>query len=727
MRNKVALVALMTSTMLIPMSALAANKARLEGDQTPVTRDSLLPAGSLPESETIPLPHLKPEIGQVALLHVELPPLPKKRPIGIELPPHPLATGLLNARDLKLYKEAFAEADKRHWDRAIEIAHRADYKLPAKIIEWRYFSTYRNQASFDQIARFIEENPDWPGQDTLHRRAEQALVDPADQNRVLQWFARRSPVTGIGMYRYGDALIKSGKRDEGAKWLRKAWHSAEFTEDIELEFLKNYGDLLTKSDHEKRLDNLLWERETDAAVRLFPFLNEDLKKLATARIRLIRNSWNVDQAIRAVPAELQNDPGLTFERAKWRRSKALDDESRDLLFEVDDTVPRADKWWHERHVQARKLLAKGHITDAYNLASQHGLTNGADFAAAEWLSGWIMLRFLGDGKEALGHFTRLYENVSYPISRARGAYWIGRSHDALGDAMTAKNWYKVAAEFYTTYYGQMALHELGERKLPAIPKISRVKSPASKGASPDIQVLIVRHLAEIGVTKWARPFLLEIAEKAQSESDYIAAAELANDIDRPDYAIAIAKRASQLGTELVEINWPVPDLAIENPPIEPALMLAITRQESTFAIDAISWAGARGLMQLMPGTAKLVSRNLNVSYSKALLTADPAYNTLLGSTYLANQIERFNGSYVLAIAAYNAGPANVSRWIKEWGDPRSGDIDMIDWIEFIPFAETRNYVQRVIENLQIYRERLARDEGSPLKISYDINRGSATH
>ncbi|MCC3305057.1 lytic transglycosylase domain-containing protein [Sneathiella sp. HT1-7] len=729
MRKKFALVALMTSTMLIPLPVIAAGKATLGGiPSTPhVTTNGSLPVGTLPEGEFVPLPRSKPEIGPVALLMTDLPPIPFKRPIGIELPPHPLTTGLLSARDLKIYKEAFAAADNRQWNSALEISRRATYKLPAEVIEWRYFRAYRNHASFDQISRFIDDHPDWPGQRTLRRRAEQALDETVSRARILKWFAHYEPVTGIGMYRYGDALISIGKQADGTNWVRKAWLLGEFSKQTESEILKKYNGLLTTSDHEKRLDHLLWERETDAAVRLFPLLSEDAKKLATARIRLIRNSWNVDQAIRAVPADLQNDPGLIFERAKWRRRKALDDESRELLLEIDDTAPRADIWWPERHLHARKLLSKGHITEAYNLASQHGLTDGADFAAAEWLSGWIMLRFLNDGEQALLHFTRLYENVSYPISRSRGAYWIGRAKENLGEKVMAEYWYKVAAQYYTTYYGQMALHELGQKKLPAIPQIASARKLISNEGSKDEQILIVRHLAEIGAAKWTKPFLLAMTEKAQNESEYIAVADLATAIGRPDYAIAIAKRASQLGTELTEINWPTPSLAIQNPPIEPALMLAITRQESAFASDAVSWAGARGLMQLMPGTAKQVSRKLNVNYSKPLLTADPSYNAMLGSAYLASLIEKFNGSYVLAIASYNAGPANVSRWLKQWGDPRSGDIDMVDWIELIPFSETRNYVQRVIENLQVYRERLAEEDGSVLKISYDINRGMATH
>ena len=729
MRKELALVALMTSTMLVPAPVSAAGKTvpMKEAPSVTTTANAYIPKSNLLDDKIIPIPMLRPEISPVAFLHVALPPLPQKRPIGLELPPHPLATGLLSTRDLNIYKEAFEAAKKRQWNIALETANRATYKLPAKIIEWRYMTAYQNFASFDRIESFIKNNPTWPQQETLRRRAEQALVKPIGTDRTLQWFSNESPKTGIGMYRYGEALIASGQDLEGTSWIRRAWHIGNLTKGIEKDILKNYSGLLSESDHEERLDHLLWERQTTAAKRMLRFVGDGYEKLAIARIRLIKKSGNVDQAVRAVPAEFQNDPGLIFERTKWRRRKALNEESRELLFEVDNTVPRADKWWPERHFQARKLLAKGFITDAYDLASQHGLTNGKDFAAAEWLSGWITLRFLGDGEMALQHFIRLYENVSYPISRARGAYWIGRAEETLGDTVMAEYWYKVAAQYYTTYYGQMAIHELGRTKLPDIPEIALVKSLTSNGGSKDDQVLIIRLLTEIGMTNWTKPFLLEMTEKAQSPDDYIAIAELANKIGRPDYAIAVAKRASQLGTELTEINWPTPALAIRNPPIERALIFAITRQESAFAADAISGAGARGLMQLMPRTAKAVSRQLKVNYSKNLLTADPAYNARLGSAYLASLIEKFNGSYVLAIASYNAGPRNVNRWLKEWGDPRSGDIDMTDWIEFIPFSETRNYVQRVIENLQVYRERLAQDDDGILNISYDISRGSSTH
>ena len=669
----------------------------------------------------------KPDIVAHALFSARLTPRPRTRPMGLQLPPHPLATGLLNEADLKIYRQAFAAATDRQWHKARALATTATYKLPAKIIDWRWMTAYRNTASFEEIARFIEQNPSWPRQTVLQRRAEEALAKPVNQIRILNWFVTRTPITGIGMYRYGEALLENGKQTKGKSWIKQAWSVGNFPKKLERHILKKHLALFTQADHEKRLDRLLWERGATAATRMLPYVSKGQKKLAIARIRLMKMAGNVDAAVNSVPVELQNDPSLIYERAKWRRRKSLHDGSRELLLQIDETVPKAEKWWLERHIQARKLLAMGHVSDAYRLVSQHGLTEGGDFATAEWLSGWIALRFLGDHDVATKHFVRLFENVSFPISRARGAYWIGRTQLALNDTKKANFWFEIAARHYTTFYGQMALHEMGKRRLPLIPEINGPDASILTAYAMDERVMVIRHLGELEKSKWAKSFLLKMAEDVSRPEEYTYLAALATEIGRPDYAISVAKRAHQLGTDLTEINWPTKSVDLDNPAIELPLILAITRQESAFAIDAISSAGARGLMQLMPATAKNVSKKLNVSYSKSLLTEDANYNTLLGSSYLGNLIDRYNGSYVLAIASYNAGPSRVRSWIKEWGDPRTGEIDMVDWIELIPISETRNYVQRVIENLQVYRQRLNRNRISLLQIDKDINRGSETH
>ncbi|MEH6526356.1 MAG: lytic transglycosylase domain-containing protein [Sneathiella sp.] len=717
----------MASLMYAPSIGGATGKPVPLQEDTQIDRTQSAMATDAGRNNFVPTPRQKPEIGDLALLNVSTAPVPKKRPVGIALPPHPLSTGLLSKKDRVIYKQAFALATDRQWKKARSMARRAEYKLPAKIIDWRWMTAYRNKASFERISKFIENNPNWPRQSTLQRRAEEALVDPISADKTISWFNSREPLTGTGMLRYGEALIETGQPALGEDFVRRAWRKGNFPKDLERATLKNFQQLLTVEDHDSRLEHLLWERKATAATRMLPYASKGKSKLAMARIQLMMKKGNVDNAVRSVPSELQNDPGLIFERAKWRRQKSLHEESQDLLLQMDETVPRAEKWWRERHLQARKLLAKGHITDAYKLVSRHGLTKGGDFATAEWLSGWISLQFLGDPAIARQHFVKMYENVGYPISRARAAYWIGRADTTAREDALAKYWYEVAAQHYTTYYGQMAHFELGKSQLPMIPRLAEISPQTEKAYDADERTLIIRHLAELNKPKWTRYFLLEMAETAETTDDFKYLAKLASDIGRPDYAISVAKRASQRGTELTEINWPTNGAEADNPSIEKALVFAIMRQESAFASDAISSAGARGLMQLMPATAKYVSRSLKVSYSKYQLTEDPNYNALLGSSYLSGLVDEFNGSYVLAIASYNAGPNNVRKWIKTWGDPRTGEIDMIDWIEFIPFTETRNYVQRVIENLQVYRQRLAVTQDVKLTIYQDLNRGLATH
>ncbi|USG59823.1 lytic transglycosylase domain-containing protein [Sneathiella marina] len=727
MNKTIALGVLVASLTYSPSIVGATGKPVILQEDTQIDRTTAVLATEPGRRNFIPTPRQKPEIGDLALLNVSSVPVPKIRPVGIALPPHPLATGLLSKKDLNIYKQAIALASERKWKKARLMARRADYKLPAKIIDWRWMTAYRNRASFDQISNFIDANPDWPRQTTLQRRAEEALVDPVSADRTISWFSSREPLTGIGMLRYGEALIEKGQLVKGQNLVRRAWRVGNFPKDLERATLKNFNLLLTVQDHDSRLEHLLWERKATAATRMLPYASKGKSKLAVARIQLMTKRGNVDHAVRSVPRELQADPGLIFERAKWRRQKSLHEESQELLLQMDATVPRAEKWWRERHLQARKLLAKGHITDAYKLVSQHGLAQGGDFATAEWLSGWISLQFLGDPAIARQHFVRMYENVGYPISRARAAYWIGRADTSARENALAQYWYEVAAQHYTTYYGQMAHFELGKSQLPMIPKLTGINPHVKKIYDADERTLIIRHLTELNKPKWTRYFLLEMAETAKTADAFKYLAKLANDIGRPDYAISVAKRASQRGTELTEINWPTNGAQADKTPIEKALVFAIMRQESAFASDAISSAGARGLMQLMPATAKHVSRSLKVTYSKFQLTEDPDYNALLGSSYLSGLVDEFNGSYVLAIASYNAGPRNVRKWIDTWGDPRTGEIDMIDWIEFIPFTETRNYVQRVIENLQIYRQRLAVSQNEKLTIYQDLNRGLATH
>ncbi len=654
-------------------------------------------------------------------------PVPRAKPDDVQFPPSPFATGLISKTDQQHYIRAFKHLSKFQWQSAIEDAEKAYYQLPAKYIRWRWLRAYKGGASFEEIANFVIDNPNWPYRETLMRRAEEALINPISADRTLSWFTDRTPLTGMGMLRLGEALLSKGQTDKGHEWIKKAWHEGNFSAGLEKKFLKQHKALLTLSDHETRLDNQLWNRQAVDAIRMLDRVSVAKKKLAIARIRLMRMSRNVDAALQQIPQELMNDPGLVFDRAKWRRRKGRHEEARELLLNMGDDVPHAEIWWPEREIQARKLLRLGHISEAYRLSKNHGLTSGGKFASAEWLAGWIALRFLHEYDGALAHFTRLYENVSYPISRSRGAYWIARSYAAMKDDASAKYWFEEATRYSSTFYGQVAMSEIGLKEAPELKRKSSFDTATAQSLNKNELVMVVRHLAELDQNRYARPFLLKLTEDATSPQEYVFFGKLAADIGRQDFAVAVAKRASQLGTELPDISWPTHTFFPDKPAIEKPLILAITRQESAFASDAISRAGARGLMQLMPRTARDVSRKLKISYGKSKLNNDPAYNTLLGSTYLGGLIDRFDGSYILAIASYNAGSSRIRDWMQDWGDPRLNEIDTLDWIELIPFSETRNYVQRVMENLQVYRQLLNDEEIKVVQIGDDLVRGNPTN
>ncbi|MBT5415062.1 MAG: lytic transglycosylase domain-containing protein, partial [Rhodospirillaceae bacterium] len=436
------------------------------------------------------------------------------------------------------------------------------------------------------------------------------------------------------------------------------------------------------------------------------------------RLSLRAMGAGVDRDIERVPDSLQRDLGLLYERVRWRRRKGRMEDARSLLFDLPESVPRPDLWWAERHVLIRDALASGHISAAYRLAKEHRQTEGAGLADAEWLAGWIALRFLNDQRVAFDHFKRMYDSVRTPVSKARGAYWMGRAEEAAGRAEGAAQAYRAASEFKTAFYGQLAGHKLGWADGAALPAGPAIDAQARARFDGEELAQLVRLLAAVGADGLASPFLTALADADEGAAAPALAAGLAHEIGRPDLAVRVARSARRDGEILIELGYPVRKLPSGAGP-EPALVLSMIRQESGFDREAVSRAGARGMMQLMPTTAKKMAKQEGLRYSSAMLTADSDYNIRLGRGYLAEMLQKFGGSYVLAAAAYNAGPGRVRQWVRELGDPRDRGIDMIDWIETIPFAETRNYVQRVLEALQIYRIRL-NGPGTAMSLENDL-------
>jgi len=420
-------------------------------------------------------------------------------------------------------------------------------------------------------------------------------------------------------------------------------------------------------------------------------------------------SYGVDNAIKNVPEKLKNDAGLNYDRLKWRRKRGRVDDSLKILFKVPndkDYLVRPDKWWKERAIMARALIYKNKYEAAYKIASNHSLDKGPEFAEAEWLSGWIALSFLDDPILAIDHFNNFYQNVSYPISLSRGAFWLGRSYEKIGDNEQSKLWYKEATKYLSTYYGQLAFLKTKPNETFELDEQAIVSEKYRKYFYKKELVRIVYLLDELNKDKYTKHILRHLANDNIENGSEILAAELATNISRYDFAIQISKIASYQKRFHNNFNYPIistPKYVNGRKIPETAFILSLIRQESEFDMRANSHVGAQGLMQLMPYTAKLVAKQAKLPYSKSRLTSDPEYNINLGSHYIAGLILQYDGAYPFATAAYNAGPKRVKYWKKINKDPQKKQIDFVDWVELIKFKETRNYVQRVMENYNVYR------------------------
>lgn len=622
----------------------------------------------------------------------------------------------LSTQDQALYRTAFASATVGDWAQSRAISAQAEDSSLGDLLLWLQYLEADGGGTFDEIAAFIESHPAWPLPITLSLRAETAMGLEKSPGEVLDWFERYPPVSGAGMVRLARAHEAIGNEQDALAWARRAWTGARLNTAMEAEVVAVFGSAFTPADHAARLDYLIWEGLAVEARRNLRIVDEDARAVAWARIALMQRAGGVDTAIAAVPEALLSEPGLVFERMRWRRRAGKTDDAVALLLPAPVELGRPGPWWTERKILIRTSLGLGNITDAYQLSRDHGQLDRANIADAEWLAGWIALSLLEEPANAYRHFTRQHANVRFPVSLARGAYWAGRAAEAMAEITIAQSWYTEAARYQTTYYGQLAQEALGGRTTHGPQPMHLPKDPMPDAAelenfSAQDLVRIVQLLVEVGEEDRLRPFILRLADQTEAPGELFLVARLANAAGRPDLSVAVAKRAYRQGTMLASANYPQ---LITSGVVEPALVLAVARQESEFNQRAVSPAGAQGLMQLMPATARAVARDERLAYDRARLTDDPAYNLRLGGAHLAELIERFDGSYLLAVAAYNAGQARVEQWLRDYGDPREDAVNVIDWVETIPFRETRNYVQRVLENLQVYRSVLA---GRPTQIT----------
>ena len=636
----------------------------------------------------------------------------KKKPLiaGSEKPKNVKISKYYSKKDFNLADKAISEMKKAKWTSALKTSKKARDKSIYDFIQWRHLLTKGNQASYYDYKSFIDRNEDYPRIGRVKYLAEHKLsTDKISPKKIINWYGSSEPLSGFGKMILGESYVLTGNAQKGTTLIKDGWITAELTKSELRFYRKKFKKYLNANDYIKRADYLAWNNKYWDLKRMLRYLPKEYELLYNARQLLMSKSYGVDNAISKVPAKFKNDAGLNYDRLKWRRKRGRIDSSVEILLKIKnskDYLVRPDKWWIEREIISRSLIYKKKYELAYKISSNHGMFEGPEFAAAEWMSGWIALSFLNDPLLAKDHFENFYNNVGYPISVARGAYWLGRTYKKLGYQELSNKWFTEASNYLTTYYGQLAFLELDPNGKFELSKDFKVKEEYRNYFFKKEIVKLIYLLDELDEDKYSKHMLRFLANDNIESGSEVLAAELATNINRFDFAIQISKIASYEKRFHNKYNYPIistPKYINGRKIPETAFILSIIRQESEFDLSANSHAGAKGLMQLMPYTAKLVAKQAKLPYSKSRLTTDPEYNINLGSHYIAGLILEYDGAYPFAVAAYNAGPKRVRYWKKINKDPQKGTTNYIDWIELIKFRETRNYVQRVLENYNVYR------------------------
>lgn len=565
--------------------------------------------------------------------------------------------------------------------------------------------------SLDRMLAFQKDYPDWPVTSQIRRRSEDALLaERRPPSQVRAFFAKQPPGTAAGRIALASALKAEGMEQEANEKIRHIWREDTFGPDVERRVLDRFPDVLAKADHRFRMERLLLKENWGGAQRAAGYAGKDHELLVKARMAVFQGKKKAEKAFAAVPASLRSDPSYLFSKALLRRrSNNLVEAAAIIMQAPRDPELRVDgdEWWAEQRLITRALLDKENPKTAYEVASHHAAESPVQQIEAEFHAGWIALRFLNEPATASKHFATVAKTASTPISISRVAYWQGRAAEAAGQGQDARIFYERAADQPTTYYGQLAQAKMGQPI--SLRKVDPLSEEERKAFDALIPVQAVKLLQQIGEHDLALGLYSDLAQSLSDPGQLDALASLATSQQNPRAVLSIGKMALQRGFPLDQHAYPlaaIPDFEPVGDEVEPAMVYAIARQESAFNPRAISSAGARGLMQLMPATAKRTAQRFGVGFDLKRLIEDPSYNAKIGSAHLGELMEDWKGSYILAFASYNAGGGNVIKWIRSYGDPRKPEVDEVDWVERIPFYETRNYVQRVLENLRVYRQRL---------------------
>lgn len=594
-----------------------------------------------------------------------------------------------------------------------------------KLLAWLSYQNGGQPDDFETIIRFIKNNPSWPHLPQITTLAEYTLPANTESQNLIHYFANYEPKTLYGKQLYAKALLSLGMKTETARILVKdVWIHADFSKNSEREFLNKYRRHLSKQDYVARIDRLLWENKVNEAKRLIAYVDKNYQLTFQARIALMQDHYSAGSMVGRMPKNMLNDPGFLYARVNWHhRRKNFDNVQYYLKAAPQKLTSYQDKWWGIKNRLIRELIQKRQYKNAYYFARTHYNPKGTEgYAEAEWLAGWLALQFLRDAKTGYSHFYDMYQNVSYPISKSRAAYWAGRAAEKNKNFKISDNWYTVASSYPSSYYGQLA----HVKHYPGMAKpFEDIPVPNAK----DIQLfkknelaIIAKILLDTEHFALAEKFMNAGVTNAPTNGVATLISQLGLQAKRLSLSVIASKEALKKNLFLARTGFPVLE-SLPKSLVGSPVILGIIRQESRFDYQARSPADALGLMQILPSTARKVAHDLRIRYTPAritqLLTQDPAFNVRLGSTYIDQLFKHTDQSYIIAIASYNAGLSNVRRWVSENGDPR--DIraleNAVDWVELIPFSETRNYVQRVLENKQVYQYLI---EKKPFSLDKDL-------
>ncbi len=582
--------------------------------------------------------------------------------------------------------------------------------LARKLVLWLTITQTNKPLPAQTLVTFANENSGWPELYVLDKQIENSIrISGLNTDGIIAWFGKHPPQKTEAFDAYMHALkLRHDKKQQRAA-LAQFWTDAKLTRTETRALAARYRRLLSPQLQHDRLENLLWSNRFSEAEYMFPFIGGKDRRLAKARIALGRRSRDAAYLVRHVPRAERGDPGLIYARIRWRRMEKDDTNAYLLLRQEPDNPPHPDLWWRERDILARRAIEKNDFRRAFDLINDSKIKSGAHYITKEWMLGWLDLDFLGRPRPAYLHFEKFYNIAESAISCARGAYWLSRAAATMGWRKTADKWSRSAAQYPSTFYGQLAYEAVYKKPANAAKfHDAAVSADDLLDFNTNELVRVIRLLSNDGLADEADPFFYKLLYTSETRPDFTLIARLAYQVKRPQFAVMANMHMQQmLGTFIYPEGYPLlPVLSTDHP--DSALIHAVVHRESMFDADIASPAGARGLMQLMPHTAHQIARRIGIRYNREALT-DPRYNIKLGTAYLQELLNDYNGSYPLAIAAYNAGPRNVDAWLQEFGDPRQKNVSIINWIEEIPISETRNYIQRVLETYYIYQLRLGQN------------------